>query len=863
MADGSVTIEVKLTREQLEAGLKNLESDINATVKNSKSSLESLASSFKTVGSELTSIGTSMTKGLTAPIVAIGTLGVSYNSQLEQSEKALTTLTGSAEEANRIMEQIKKDAMKTPFDVRGLTKAEQLLISTGISAEESRDVILALGDAVSATGGGNEELSRMAVNLQQIKNVGKASALDIKQFAYAGIDIYGLLADYTGKSRDEVAQLGVSYEDLSGALKHASQEGGKYFGAMEAQSQTTAGKISNLKDSFNEFVGELTKELVPVVKNIIDKLNTWLQKFSQLDDRTKRIIVTVALFLATAGPVLIFIGKVITAIGSLIGVIGTVKTAIAGIKIAKIVAGLGTLKTALIALTGPVGIAVVAIGAVSVALLKLKRDNEEATKQMRANIETWSNDIGQYMSDYRNELSSAQSLLSGFNDNMFITGERQSEISSEVDKYQTAITKTYQNAIKTRGYLTDEERAKIEGFVQRIKELTQEQIDAGNAKADAINTQAKMESDSYEGSLDDYITMSQKWIKTAQENRDETVRLAQERYTEQLTVLNQEYAGWSEEERNADTHYQEMLSKYQTDYENEVQIANQKLGETNAIFANGMTERGQTYENFAGHFKYWQDKMVKENQDYATNVESIQNSINMNAMDKNIALDREYKRHEKAMQGYYNGMTANMSEAQKKQFSSWLQMTLDAGTLGGQLSNNTKTTMTEIGNAINRLPENTRGTFTNVMQTAINEVESKRGELTNKARSVASGFTSTWKSLFRIGSPSKWARDTFRFVMKGAEIGLDSEKNSLYQETSQIAKGVMDRFSFDELSQQLQNAVLFENGKISANLNNSLSRNLTANINLNGSVEMDKRKVGRLVAPSVQRTFREAGAYVN
>lgn len=53
-------------------------------------------------------------------------------------------------------------------------------------------------------GGGSDELGRMAQNLQQIKNAGKATAADIKQFAYAGIDVYGILADYTGKSTAEV-----------------------------------------------------------------------------------------------------------------------------------------------------------------------------------------------------------------------------------------------------------------------------------------------------------------------------------------------------------------------------------------------------------------------------------------------------------------------------------------------------------------------------------------------------------------------------------------------------------------------------------------------------------------------------------
>lgn len=217
-------------------------------------------------------------KQVAQTISDVGKMGVEYNAQIETYQTALTTLTGSAEKANKIIEQVKKDAASTPFEVASLVKGNQLLISTGLSAEQARDDILALGNAISATGGGEEELSRMVINLQQIKNVGKASALDIKQFAYAGIDVYGLLADYTGKTREEVSDLDITYEDLTGALKFASQEGGKYFNAMEKQSKTFNGQLSNLKDNFMAFLGEVTiplftflkDEVLPIINGILD-----------------------------------------------------------------------------------------------------------------------------------------------------------------------------------------------------------------------------------------------------------------------------------------------------------------------------------------------------------------------------------------------------------------------------------------------------------------------------------------------------------------------------------------------------------------------------------------------------------------
>ena len=259
-ADGKVVIETDLDSKGFKSGLDKMQSIAKT--------------GFKAIA---TSVGVA-----SAAVTGLIGYGVKYNAQIEQYNVALTTLTGSAEKANQIIEQIKKDAASTPFDVASLVQANQLLISTGMDASSAREDILALGNAISATGGGSDELSRMAVNLQQIKNVGKASALDIKQFAYAGIDVYGLLADYTGKSREEVTELEVSYNDLVGALKLASQEGGKYYNAMEDQSKTLNGQISNLQDNLNAFAGTIAEDATSAITNdFLPAINDTIQAMQE------------------------------------------------------------------------------------------------------------------------------------------------------------------------------------------------------------------------------------------------------------------------------------------------------------------------------------------------------------------------------------------------------------------------------------------------------------------------------------------------------------------------------------------------------------------------------------------------------
>lgn len=223
---------------------------------------QTLATAFSAIAGKIKEIGSQAV-----------TTGVNYNAQVEQYQVALTNMLGSQEKASETLEQIKKDAARTPFDTANLVKANEYLISTGETAENSRKTVLALGDAVSAVGGGSDELGRMAQNLQQIKNAGKATAADIKQFAYAGIDVYGILADYTGKSTAEVQKMTVTYDLLKAALQNAAEEGGRYYNSMNAQSETINGKLSTLKDNATQLSGALTANLTTAFGNLVTKAN--------------------------------------------------------------------------------------------------------------------------------------------------------------------------------------------------------------------------------------------------------------------------------------------------------------------------------------------------------------------------------------------------------------------------------------------------------------------------------------------------------------------------------------------------------------------------------------------------------------
>nr|DAF23795.1 MAG TPA: tail tape measure protein [Caudoviricetes sp.] len=261
--------QLRATTTALKAANNGMEGFANSTDKASGKSLAGAIAQGTVMAGIFSKLGSAALSAAEGFISS----GIEYNAQIEKYTTGFTNMLGSAEAAQQVMSQIQEDAAKTPFDVESLTQANQYLISAGENAGYARDTVMALGDAVSATGGGNDELNRMAQNLQQIANTGKATSADIKQFAYAGIDVYGILADYTGKSTAEVQNMTISYDLLTQALQAASEEGGRYYNSMDTQSQTMNGRVSTLQDNVKQLAGLLTGDLSSGVGVVIEKLN--------------------------------------------------------------------------------------------------------------------------------------------------------------------------------------------------------------------------------------------------------------------------------------------------------------------------------------------------------------------------------------------------------------------------------------------------------------------------------------------------------------------------------------------------------------------------------------------------------------
>ena len=239
--------------------------------------------------------------GLGAVATGVGAFlyqGIQVAANLETQRQGFITLLGSAEKADAILTKIKQDAATTPFELPGLISANQLLTSVTKDGDRSERFLLNIGKALAAMGKGQPELDRIIINLQQIGAVGKASMLDLKQFAFAGIPIFdmlkksmegtgGVVVDNSKKINKNTEELSKLQQQLQVATLRQ-----KEFTAKTSQSTKVAEsfKIDNLRKQINDLTGSLGKlnsangTVVKSEGDLQKKIEDGLITFEMLED---------------------------------------------------------------------------------------------------------------------------------------------------------------------------------------------------------------------------------------------------------------------------------------------------------------------------------------------------------------------------------------------------------------------------------------------------------------------------------------------------------------------------------------------------------------------------------------------------
>ncbi|MCT6814801.1 MAG: phage tail tape measure protein, partial [Lysinibacillus fusiformis] len=277
----------------------------------------------------------------------------------------------------------------------GLGKTEELSKKTGMSLRELQMLaannsmdFTSLADSLGMT---NKEMKNIVNAGLDLENFAKIAGMTSKQFkemfekdavGAIGSFVNGLgNAEQAGESainmlqemgiteillRDSLLRAGNANELFAESIDVANQaweENVALTNEAEQRYKTTESQLIILKNKITDIGITLGSILIPMVLKVVEMIEPWIEKFANLSEGTQKMILVLGGIAAAIGPVILVIGALVSSIGSIVSAFGAVALVIgeAGGLAAFLATKFAFLGTIFSALTGPIGLTVMAL----------------------------------------------------------------------------------------------------------------------------------------------------------------------------------------------------------------------------------------------------------------------------------------------------------------------------------------------------------------------------------------------------------------------------------------------------------------------------------------------------------------------
>ncbi|WP_293266742.1 tape measure protein [Neptunomonas sp.] len=193
--------------------------------------------------------------GINALKKAIGGI-IGTGARFEQLETQINSMMGSIEAGEAATAWIKDFASKTPTDLAGVTEGFIKLKALGI--DPMNGSYQAIIDQTSKLGFTQEKMEGVILAVGQAWTKQKLQQEEANQLIERGVPVWDLLAKATGKNTAELQKLSSAGKLGRKEIKLFIDEMGRSSqGAAAEQMRTWNGLVSNIKDSWTNFVGQI------------------------------------------------------------------------------------------------------------------------------------------------------------------------------------------------------------------------------------------------------------------------------------------------------------------------------------------------------------------------------------------------------------------------------------------------------------------------------------------------------------------------------------------------------------------------------------------------------------------------------
>ncbi len=310
--------DLKVTIGLNKKGLTKLNADLRRTKSNFRRNFGAIQESVRNAGR-------AMTAGLTAPLALMAAQSVkAFNQQAKAIAQVDAGLKSTGNQVGYTSKQLQQMAAnlqsKTLFGDEVILKdaTAQLLTFTNIAGDQfARTQSVALDLATRLDG----DLKSASIQLGKALNdpVSNLTAL-----SRAGIQFSGEQKEVI-KSLAETGRLAEAQTIILDELEK------QYGGSAEAAAKAGTGPFKQLQNSIGDLSEEFGKLIAEVLTPLIPKITGIVQSISNMSSSTKSAILTMAAVLGAAGPIAMAVSALMPIIAALTGPIGLIILAIGAV----------------------------------------------------------------------------------------------------------------------------------------------------------------------------------------------------------------------------------------------------------------------------------------------------------------------------------------------------------------------------------------------------------------------------------------------------------------------------------------------------------------------------------------------------
>jgi hypothetical protein len=302
--------------------------------------------------------------GLSFGLLATAMKSVQLAGEFESMQVDLEVLSGSAEKAKDLMEELSTFAAETPLELPGLVKSAQMLLQFGIEADQVVPLLEVLGNAA---GGVQGKLDQLSLAFGHAASQGRLTGYSMRQMIFAGFNPLKEINKMTGRGipqlTEDLHKGKIGIDQLVAALENASKPGGTFDERMAKRATTLPGLFSTMKDNIGFVMREIGGIIVEgldlkgaekKISNAAQMITGWLKTITPESKKVIAVILTVVAGLGALAFALFALGPVISLVGTVL---------------APVISLLGMIPALIGFLLSPLGLVILAIGGLTAAFL--------------------------------------------------------------------------------------------------------------------------------------------------------------------------------------------------------------------------------------------------------------------------------------------------------------------------------------------------------------------------------------------------------------------------------------------------------------------------------------------------------------